>query len=280
MKLFLFALFAALLGSVTAFAQDLTPEPLKLSGTMKGAAPGVIQVATEAGDMWLLKIEARPQDVTFAGTAEKSFLRTGMFVEFRAQVSKRGVVAEPVANLVVFTPSDARPPGVDADNVGGAGGDLFTEPKEEKKPDPKEKKARAKTDDTVYRVAGAISKVGRGGDITVSAGGAQVKFNLAEDCKISVEINDLSFVSPGDKVNVEGRFIKARPGEGTAQQIEVTAAKPLTDGSKKKPARPVKGEKGAKGAKTEKGAKEEPPAEEKKDGDKKAGDKPEPKKDE
>jgi hypothetical protein len=267
MKLFPLALLAALLTSLHASAQDLTPEPLKVSGTLKRAAPGVIQMATDTGDMWLLKIDARPQDVTFSGTAEKSFLRTGMFVEFRGQISKKGVVAEPVANLTVFTPSDARPPGVDADSVGGEGGNLFTEPKDEKKPDPKEKKAaRLKADDTVYRVAGAISKVGRGGDLTVSAGGAQVKFNLAEDCKISVEINDLSFVSPGDKINVEGKFLKARPGEGAANKIEITAANPLADNSKKKPARPIKESKtGVKGAKGEKTDKEDKPAEDKKE---------------
>ena len=204
-----------------------------------------------------------PKDVTFSGAAEKTFLRMGMFVEFRAKVSKKGVVAEPVANLTVFTPSEARPPGVDPDGAAGGGvGALFGEGKEEKKPDPKEKKAaKLKGDDTVYRVAGAISTIGKVGDVTVSADGAQVKFNLAEGCKISVDTNDLSFVSPGDKVSVQGWFYKGRPGEGVASKIEVTAANPLTDGTKKKPTKPLKGdakpEKGAKGVKGEKGGKGE-----------------------
>ena len=96
------ALFAALLTALPAFGQDLEKIPLKTSGTIKGVAPGVLQIATGEGDMWLLKVEAKPQDVTFSGTAEKSFLRTGMFVEFRAQISKKGVVAEPVASLTPF----------------------------------------------------------------------------------------------------------------------------------------------------------------------------------
>ena len=294
------ALLALLSASPHAFGQNLEREPLNISGTVKGVAPGAIQVAVSEKEVWLVKVDPniKPQDVTFSGSAEKTFLRPGMFIEFRAQVNKRGTVLEPVASLTVFTPSDARPPGVLPDGeAGGGGAAVFGEAKEEnkgekKKPDPKEKKAAAKPkgEDTIYRVAGAISKVGRAGDVTVSAGGAQVKFNLAEDCKISVDTNDLTFVSPGDKVTLHGSSFKGQPGEGVASKIEVTATNPLTDGSKKKPAKPVKepktpakGAKGEKGEKGDKGAKddkEDKPAEEKKEG-KKAGDKAsEPKKDE
>ena len=287
-----FALFTALFASIPAFGQNLEHEQLNATGTVKGVVPGAIQVAVTEKEVWLIKVDPniKPQDVMFSGTAEKTFLRTGMFIEFRAQVSKRGTVMEPVASLTVFTPSDARPAGIDPDGAADSGaGALFGEGKEEnkgekKKPEPKEKKAAAKPkgDDTLYRVAGAISKIGRAGDVTVSAGGAQVKFNLAEECKISVDTNDLSFVSSGDKVTVQGWFYKGQPGEGVAQKVEVTASKPLTDGSKKKPTKPVKEPKtpakGAKGEKGEKGDKEEKPAEEKKeeakkDGDKKDGDK-------
>ncbi len=277
----LLALVVALVTSLQVFGQNLEREPLNTSGTLKGVAPGVIQIATGEGDLWLLKVEARQQDVTFSGTAEKTFLRPGMFIEFRAQVNKRGAVLEPVASLTVFTPSDARPPGIQEDGAADADakalfGEGNDEKKEAKKPDPKEKKAaKAKVDDTVYRVAGAISKVGRVGDVTVSAGGAQVKFNLAEDCKITVDTNDLLFVSPGDKVTVRGWYYKGRPGEGVASTVEVIAAIPLTDGSKKKPTKPVKGD-----PKAEKGAKGEKPAEEKKDGDKKETEKNESKKEE
>jgi hypothetical protein len=273
--LFLICLFAVPFTTLQAFGQNLERDQLSATGTIKGAAPGVIQIATDKGDMWRLKVEAKPQDVTFAGTAEKSFLRAGMFVEFRAQVSKKGVVVEPVAKLSVFTPSDGRPPGVDPDgNVGG--GALFSESQGEKKTDPKAKRAaKLKGDDTLYRVAGAISKVGRAGDLTVSIGGMQIKFNLAEDCKISVDTNDLAFVSPGDKVVVQGWFFKGRPGDGAVSKIEVTAANPLTDG-KKKLAKPEKGAKSVKGEKPI-GEKEDAA---KKDGDKKETEKPAPKKDE
>ncbi|MFN0019811.1 MAG: hypothetical protein ACKVP0_16260 [Pirellulaceae bacterium] len=283
------ALIAGLLPSLSALGQNLEREQLNVAGTLKGVAPGAIQVEVSEKEVWILKVEAKPEDVTFSGTAEKSFLQPGMFLEFRSPVNKRGMVLEPVANLIVFTPSEARLPGVQADGDLGGGAPVFKEEKGEKKPDPKEKKAaKPKADDTVYLVRGAITKVGRGGDITVSADGAQVKFNLAEDCKISVEVNELSFVAPGDKVTVQGWYIKDQPGEGAASKIEVSAAKPLTSGVKKKPTKPVKETKtpakGAKGVKGEKGDKEEKPAEENKDepkkGDKKGTEKPEPKKDE
>lgn len=272
-----FALIPVLCSCHLAVAQNLERDQLNVSGTLKRVAPGAIEIATGEGDLWVLKVDAKPQDVTFTGTAEKSFLRSGIFVEFRAQVSKRGVVDEPVATLTVFTPSEARPPGVLPDgDLGGAGAGLFSEPQEKKKLDPKEKKAaKLKGDDTVYRVAGAISKIGRAGDLTVSTGGVQVKFNLAEDCKISVDTNDLAFVSPGDKVSAQGWFLKGRPGQGAANKIEVTAAVPLADNSKKKTARPTKESKtGVKGAKGETADKEDKPAEEKKEekAEKKDGD--------
>src|SRR6185295_11710530 len=131
------------------------------------------------------------------------------------------------------------------------------EKKDDKKPEPKKKEApRPKGDDTIYRVAGAISKIGRAGDVTVNADGPQIKFNLAQECKISVDVNDVTFVAPGDKVTLMGTFIKGQPGEGIASKIDVTAANPLTDGTKKKPTKPVKEPKTpAKGAKGEKGEK-------------------------
>jgi hypothetical protein len=284
---------AAVVFSAIARGQNLEQEPLALAGTLKGVAPGgVLQVAANEKEVWNIKVEANPQDISFSGTAEKTFLKPGMFVELRGQITKRGVVMEPVSSLTVFTPSDARPVGVEADGpAGGDGGGLFNDAKEEKKPDPKEKKAtKAKGDDTVYRIAGAVSKVSRGGEVTVSAGGAQVKFNLAEECKISVDMNELTFASAGDKVNVQGWFYKGQPGNGVAnRKVEITAANPLTDGSKKKPVKPAKESKTpAKGAKGEKGDKDEKPADEpkgegkkeepKKEAGKKVADK-EPKKD-
>lgn len=269
------ALVAGLFFSVPASSQDLEREPLNLSGTIKGVGPGALQITVTEKEVWIVSIDPKimQQDVTFTGSAEKSFLQPGMFVEFRSTVNKRGTVLEPVASLAVFTPSEGRLPGLQAD--GAPGGAL----------DPKDKKAaKAKADDTVYLVRGAITKVGRGGDVTVKASGDLVKFNLAEECKISVDLNDLSFVAPGDKVAVQGWFYKDRPGEGMANNtIAITAEKPLTSGVKKKPTKLVKETKApVKGAKGEKGDKEEKPAEEKKEetGEKKEADKPEAKKEE
>jgi hypothetical protein len=281
----LFCLAASLLTTSYTVAQNLEKEPFQnLTGTIKAAAPGAVQVAVTEKEVWVIHIDdtIKQQDIVFSGTAEKAFLRPGMFVEFRAQVNKRGMVLEPVASLTVFTPSEARPPGVLPDGeAGGGGGALFGDPKEGKeKPEPKKAAAKPKGDDTIYRVAGAISKVGRAGDVTVTAGGAQVKFNLAEECKITVDVNELAYVAPGDKAVVQGSSVKGQPGEGIASKIEITASKPLTDGTKKKPTKPVKepktpakGGKGDKGAKGDKGDKEEKPAEEKKEEAKKDGDK-------
>src|SRR6185436_18204192 len=97
-------LMALCLVACQAFGQNLEREQLSISGTIKGVAPGAFQVAVSEKEVWLIKIDPniKQVDMTFSGSAEKTFLRPGMYVEFRAQVNKRGTVLEPVASLTVF----------------------------------------------------------------------------------------------------------------------------------------------------------------------------------
>ena len=54
---------------------------------------------------------------------------------------------------------------------------------------------------------------------------------LAEDAKIKVAFTGSKFVSPGDKIVVQGEMIHGKPGTCTANSVQVTLAKPL-DASK------------------------------------------------
>jgi hypothetical protein len=58
---------------------------------------------------------------------------------------------------------------------------------------------------------------------------------LAEDVKVTVSTSDLSFIRPGDKVEITGQMIKDRKGLARATAVTIVAKEPLADESKRKP---------------------------------------------
>jgi hypothetical protein len=261
----LFSLVAILALPLAASAQQLTPEQvqrmlreqqrrggqgpyggqqqpnvprenLSASGVIKGARGNVLQMQTAEGEAWLIQVQPnRPWDVTFTGPAEASFVKPGMLVQFSTKLNRRGQADEPVTQLTIFTMKEGYQLGVLSDVAiggGGASSGLFEEPQEK----PKEKPAKVKLDEnTVYRVAGQITKISRTGEMTINAGGTSVKAELAEDAKVSVDVNDLAYARPGDKVEVRGWYIAGNKGQAVGNQIAVSAAEPLAGPKKKGP---------------------------------------------
>lgn len=265
---------------------EIPRENIQCSGTVKQVGRGVIGIATDAGEQWAFQLEAaRPQDITFSGQADASFVKPGMWIRFTTKLTRRGDAQEPITNAEVYTPREGFGVGIypeGAGEIGGGegGGNLFA-PTEEK-PKPKAKaEPKVRDEDVVYRVGGQVSRISRLGELTISAGGTSVKAKLAEDAKISVDVTDLSFLQAGDKVEVRGWYPAGTKGRGVATQVTASAALPLTDASKKKKPVPTaekpaadgdnepKADKPAEGAKKE----GENKAEEKKEGDKPAPEK-------
>ena len=214
---------------------NIPRENLSASGVLKGARGLTLQMQTTEGEQWLIQLQpGRPTDITFTAAAEASWLRPGMLVQFSSKLNKRGQADEPVTQLTVFTLREGYQLGVLSDtSIGGenASAGLFEEPVEK----PKAKKAKVKVDeDTVYRIAGQVTKISRTGEMTVNAGGTTVKANLAEDAKVSVDVNDLSYARPGDKVEVRGWYVAGQRQQAVGNQVSVSAAEPL-EGPKKKP---------------------------------------------
>jgi len=215
---------------------NIPRENLSASGVLKGARGQVLQMQTDAGQNWVIQVQPnRPSDVTFTGAAEPAWVRPGMLVQFSSKLSKRGQADEPITQLTVFTMKEGYQLGVLSDTaIGGGEGassGLFEEPMEK----PKEKKAKVKVDEnTVYRVAGQITKISRTGEMTINAAGTTVKAELAEDAKVSVDVNDLAYAMPGDKVEVRGWYVAGQTGQAVGNQVSVSAAQPLA-GPKKKP---------------------------------------------
>src|SRR5438477_390414 len=71
-------------------------------------------------------------------------------------------------------------------------------------------------------------------EITIDAAGTPVRAQLADKASVSLDLADLSYVRPGDKVEFSGWHITGAKGRAWATKIAVTAAEPLSDGGAKK----------------------------------------------
>jgi hypothetical protein len=221
---------------------EIQREPLQCAGTVKQVGRGVIGLTTEAGDQWAVQVEARPQDLSFTGSADATFVKPGMWIRFTTRLTRTGNAQEPIATAEIYTPREGFGVGVYPEGAGeiggGEGGALFA-PTEEK-PKPKaEPKPKIRDEDVVYRVGGQVSKISRLGELTINAGGASVKAKFAEEAKISVDVADLSFLQAGDKVEVTGWYPAGTKGRAVATQVRASASQPLADASKKKKPAPA-----------------------------------------
>jgi hypothetical protein len=218
------ALQIGLLAGVSSVPAQGINEPeregVRLVGTLKGLRPGLMQIEAEDGEVWLVKLEARPDEVTFTGTALPDWLRRGMWVRFRANLDQRAQADGPVRELTVFTPRDGLPLGVMPDTNLAEG--LFSGPKTEpQKPvDPRDKV-------TPCVVAGRIAGL-KDNKLQVAAGNAQVTVAVPDDVRILVEVSDLRLAQPGDKVEIVGWKYAMIPGRAVAAQVTVSTEKPLT----------------------------------------------------
>lgn len=217
---------------------NLPRENLNASGVLKAARGSVIQLQTEDGELWYIQVQlTRPTDVTFSGPAEASFVKPGMLVQFSSKLSRRNQAPEPIQQLTVFTLKEGYQLGVFGDSAlsgGSSAGGFFDAPTEE----PKKKKVVVKdNEDTEYRIAGQITKISRTGEMTINAGGTTVKADLAEDARVSIDVSDLSYARPGDKVEVRGWYYQGQKGQAVGTLVSVSTAEPLTGPKKKTPAK-------------------------------------------
>lgn len=196
-------------------------EGVQIAGTVKDFQGSVLQVTANDGETWLVKLNTNrnaPQDaMTYTAKATFDWLRAGMFVRFRANVNQRLLVDGPVNELTVFTPSPENPLGIVPEANLGQG--IFADTAPEKKPD--------KDRSVLCNVAGRLvgSKKGK---LLIAAGVGSLSIEVPDDVKIHVEIADLSFMQPGDKVEIAGWKYQMVPGRAVADRIAVSAEKPLT----------------------------------------------------
>jgi hypothetical protein len=164
--------------------------------------------------------------IEVTGTATPESLAPGMFVKFKGDFDKKGEGKGEVKELEIFTPSEKEP--LAATPAGGAV-DVSTS----------KKGSPSNFQQATYEIAGHITGA-KNGTITVSCPGLTVHALVAQDATIKVNVADLRFARPGDKVEVHGWSgnMKGRP-VAYATEVKVQMANPLA-GPMKKATHPAK----------------------------------------
>jgi hypothetical protein len=251
---------------------EVRREGVQCTGTVKGVRAGIVQMVTGEGEQWLVKLESRPQSISYSAEGDASIVKQGMFVMFNTRLGKRGQAAEPISDLTIFTPREGYPVGVVSENAltaatPKAAANFFAEGDKPEQPTSRPKPVKD-DENTVYRVAGQITKISRTGELTINAGGNTIKADVAEDAKVNVSMGDLSWLKPGDNITFRGWYAQGQKGQAWASEVTASSTEPLKDESNKKKPLPGSAEKPAVGQEGDKPAAdgERPPAE----GEKKA----------
>ena len=195
----------------------LAAPPLSGSGEVVALRPGYLQVKAAGDQMWLMKIEARPEKIEVHATAVAGWLRPRMFVRFSATLDKKGMAQTPIEELFVFTPTPRDRIGVFPDS-----GPLLGEPEQTPA---NSKRPRHTLTEGRYLVAGQLTGI-RGDQIRVVAAGQTIGARLAEKANIRVDVlGDYSLVRQGDKVDYIGRVFDR--GKALVYEVKFTAASPF-----------------------------------------------------
>lgn len=208
---------------------------VQTKGALKAVAAGAIQVVSADGEKWVIKVDPRSKYNVFQGSADVSFLRPGMLVEFRNSFDKKGKPQGDVSSLKVFSPRDDSRLGLTPVSSGVSAGGLFSDSDE----DEKKKKKPAQPEALPYIVAGPIRAI-KDNKMSVAVGGALVKVDLADKVQIAFNLADFSLVREGDSVEASGWTYPDQPNLIVANRLTITASKPLgaeDDKSKKKPSK-------------------------------------------
>jgi hypothetical protein len=238
-------------------------QSIKTGGKLVSASQSQIQLSTNTNQT--INVTIGPDtEMSVTGTAEQDYLKSGVTIEFVAEIDKTHAVKEKIIKLTVVSLSTDRPAGLSPPEFTttekkGKNGDkadakpLQPDPgagdagpakgRSKKEADPfgnkPSKAGSAPQLPGTFTVRGTI-KMCKEGKITVSAGrGPTIKAELANDATIDVDMADLHAVQRDDKVTVNGFVSQARPNMVLAKSISIELANPLT-GAKKHATRPAK----------------------------------------
>jgi hypothetical protein len=156
-------------------------------------------------------------------------MRTGMLVQFRATLDKKGEANSPITEIRVIALRDGIQLGLQQEG-GFAGGELFASDE-----DSTDKKKKKVLDNKQFQISGTLRSI-KDRKVQVAAGGVVVRGELAENCGVSIDISDYSFAREGDPISLQGWHLAGKPDQIHATNLVITAEKPLlpSDETKKR----------------------------------------------
>ncbi len=168
-----------------------------LKGKVVAVGPSAIQVQEQReGGLWTIAPVDASQ-VEFIGLAKKGWVDKGMIVRVNGTFDKKGIAAEPVDLVQVFTPREEF--------------DIGAEFQGEGKPD--------RNQPQEYLVAGVVKRIADG-KVAVSTGKKLFTFEIADDAKVEVDLfNVLDWVQVGDKVDSKLKYVNQ--GEGLIETATI-----------------------------------------------------------
>jgi hypothetical protein len=242
-----------------------------LSGTLDGIEGNALRLTTGAGYAWILRPAPKVQ-IHLSGKAVPAFLAPGQAIAFFAKLdTRRGATVEAVRRLIVFTPNEKRPFGIQPDlGFGDLEKETFgklQQTEEPKRPDGKPPVSEAESISSSgapatkqgkhaakrtppqsvdsFIVRGKILSVKKGELLVGVPNNGFVKkptliVEVAEDADITVDLVGppalLVLVQPGDHVQASGD--QTGEGRGDARDLRVRTERLLgVSPEAKKPSR-------------------------------------------
>jgi hypothetical protein len=204
--------------------------PFEATGTLEAFSQGKVKMTDAAGTERIINTDKQTV-VKVTGEAAVEYLKTGLCVEFKADVDGKGNVSGKVEELTIVTVSKEKPAGVFPEGGETPKAGLSVKAKKDKE------KATTPATPVASKVVGHIKSV-KSGKCEVQAGsGRLVKFELSEKPKISIDISDAttaaSIAAKGDKVEVKGTQPPNAPNQAMAQSVTITLAETLGEPKKK-----------------------------------------------
>lgn len=210
------------------------PERFSASGTVEGVIRGKIKIKSKTDQVWIVNL-TKGTEVVVKGEADPETLARNMWIRATMGIDRKGRTHKPVEALTVISRREDTVIGVFP--VQAAAG--FDEPA----PDPKAQQDPNATTD--YDVVGMLTGMKKGKyTVKTLAANKQVdiEFEMAEDAKVDVSVDDYSLAKPGDEITVSGTIVRQAPGPvkpgeitgiGNATAVEIQLKEKIASQTKK-----------------------------------------------
>ena len=193
--------------------------PGNVDGVIASVVAGELRVISDKDRQpWTVAVLPRTK-VQATGSAEPSFLRVGLEVEFSAVADELGVVREKVKAMKIVgakpgSHSSAKP-------AGQSDGAAAKQPASNDGARPEKSSGPAPT-----KFSGRISAV-RDAIVTVNANRQVIQFVVDPNAHIDIDSADATLAQPGDKISAKGLIVSGK-SLLQANEVKITIPEPRT----------------------------------------------------